>query len=270
MPGKNWTEVLCAAMTRLLTETGVRIFTSSRVSRIATSSHRVVEITTEGGATLGGDVFVSTLPTELLTRLVPDENSPYLREIRYTALTSVIGATAVRPTPDFYWMNLFSPERAASGLFLLNSLNPTLGTPGVTYANFVTHTRSRHLPFFRDHPGDEVGNLYFADFRSVFGQDMAPTWIQVNRVPMYSPVFVKGYRNPPVHSTSSSNLFFAGNFRTHPSVVSTGTALQSGLDAAQAILQDHPAPNDIWTRAAHFRLPGGVLAPHASGLLSWI
>jgi hypothetical protein len=53
---------------------------------------------------------------------------------------------------------------------------------------------------------------------------------------MYSPVFLRGYRNPPVRSESWPNVFFAGNYRTFPSIASTGTALQSGLDAAASAL----------------------------------
>lgn len=267
LPEHNWTEVLCEALTHMLLEAGVHVSTSARIVRIATSERGVTEVTTEAGAILGGDVFVSTIPTEILIRILPGEMSPNLRDVTYTALTSVIAATRARLPEDFYWMNLVEPDRAASGLFLLNSLNPTLGQPGETYANFVTHTGSRNLPFFRDLSEEQVCALYAADFRAVFGQELAPRWVQVNRVPMYSPVFVKGYRNPPVRSTSFPNLYFAGNFRTHPSVASTGTALQSGLEAAQAIL-GRDGRNDLWSQAPRFRLAGGALGLRAGELLA--
>jgi uncharacterized protein with NAD-binding domain and iron-sulfur cluster len=66
-------------------------------------------------------------------------------------------------------------------------------------------------------------------------------------------VFTRGYRNPPPRSASWSNLYFAGNYRTFPSVVSTGTALRSGLETAQAMLQDHGDATDLLARADAFR-----------------
>ena len=55
---------------------------------------------------------------------------------------------------------------------------------------------------------------------------------------MYSPVFFRHYRNPPIRSTTWSNLWFAGNYRTFPSIVSTGTALGSGVETGAAMAPD--------------------------------
>ena len=52
-------------------------------------------------------------------------NTPYLASIRYTALVSVVCASRQRVSPDFYWMNLASPDHAACGIFMLNSLTLT-------------------------------------------------------------------------------------------------------------------------------------------------
>ena len=64
-------------------------------------------------------------------------------------------------------------------------------------------------------------------------------WSRLTRLPMYSPRFLTGYRNPPVRSTTFHNVYFAGNYRTFPSISTTGTALGSGIDAGEAILADH-------------------------------
>ncbi len=255
LPGRNWTEVLCSGLTRQLAEMGVSIHTRARITRIATSGASLREVELESGDRFGADFFVSTIPPEILLKLLPDESSPGMREISYTALSSVICATAQRPNPDFYWMNLVSQDRAASGIFMLDSLNPTLGTVGESYVNFVTHTRSRALPFFSQTSEQELIDRYRADYREVFGEELEARWIQVNRVPMYSPVLVRGYRNPPLKSTSFSNLYFAGNYRTFPSVVTTGTALHSGLEAAEALLAAEPDHVDVMKQVARFRPP---------------
>ena len=79
----------------------------------------------------------------------------------------------------------------------------------------------------------------------MFGFELEPFWTHIARVPMYSPVFVRGFRNPPLRSASWENVYFAGNYRTFPSIVSTGTALGSGLETAAALLGDLGARTDL-------------------------
>ena len=270
IPGASWTEVLCQGLADHLARLGVRLVTAAQVTGFHVRAERVFEVRTAAGETIGADAFISTIPTESLTSLLPEEDSPAIREVKYTALTSVICAAPKLRDADFYWMNLVSLERTASGLFLLDALNPTLGLPGESYVNFVTHTRSRTLPFFAQSSEDELCARYLADFHEVFGVALQPRWTQVNRLPMYSPVFVPGYRNPNVRSARFRNLYFAGNYCTFPSVASTGTALYSGLLAANAILQGGPGYENVALAADGFqprRFRSGLLGhgPAAEG-----
>ncbi len=73
---------------------------------------------------------------------------------------------------------------------------------------------------------------------------------------MYSPVFGTSFRNPPIASATWRNVYFAGNYRTFPSVLSTGTALASGLAAADVILQTHGRRSDLPDAVAAFTLAG--------------
>jgi hypothetical protein len=93
------------------------------------------------------------------------------------------------------------------------------------------------------------------DFRSVFGFELNPHWTHISRVPMYSPVFVRSFRNPPIRSTSWRNLYFTGNYRTFPSVASTGTALGSGIETGAALLHDLRQQTDLVDSIGRFRLP---------------
>jgi hypothetical protein len=88
----------------------------------------------------------------------------------------------------------------------------------------------------------------------VFGCNLEPFWTNVARVPMYSPVFGRSYRNPPIRSASWQNVYFAGNYRTFPSIVSTGTALGSGVAAAGALLQEQGRSTTLPGAIARFRL----------------
>lgn len=253
IPNGNWTKVLCEGIARLLIEHGVTVRLNAAVSRLVTRDGRVCEAELNTGERIGGDHFVSTIPTEIYLRLLAGDRTPELDRIRYSALISVVCATRQRVDDQAYWINLASLDRTAGGIFLLSSLNPTIGLPGDTCVNFVTHLRGRDRPLFRA-SDDELLGAYRDDFRAVFGYDLEPFWTHIARVPMYSPVFVRNFRNPPLRSASWENVYFAGNYRTFPSIVSTGTALGSGLETAGALLADLGVRSDLAAQAAGFRL----------------
>lgn len=252
IPGANWTTVLCEGVTRLVTEAGVKVRTKASVAGLSRSGGRVRSVDLADGERIEADLVVSSIPAEVYMGLVPEDQTEQIAAIRYTALVSVIAASRKKVSPDFYWMNLASLDRAACGVFLLNSLNPSIGAPGDSCVNFVTHLNSRSRPFFGK-SDDELIAGYLEDFRAIFGFDLDPHWTNIARIPMYSPVFTRGYRNPPPRSSTLGNVYFAGNYRTFPSIVSTGTALWSGLETADVILQEHGLPADLAHAARSFR-----------------
>ena len=51
-----------------------------------------------------------------------------------------------------------------------------------------------------------------------------------------------------------TNVYFAGNYRTFPSIASTGTALASGLETGEAILQERGRATELRRLARTLRL----------------
>ncbi len=253
IPQANWTKVLCDGVSRLVEEAGVRVKLGARISALRMREARMFAIELADGEAIDGDLFVSNLPTETYRRLSPEDRTPALGAIRYSALLSFICATRRPLSPEFYWLNLSPGETTASAIFQLSALNPTIGAPGETCLNFVTHLRSRERPLFRL-PEEELRKLYESDFRRVFGRPLEPAWTHLTRVGLYAPIFDPGYRNPPVRSSTFANLYFAGNYRTYPSIASTGTALGSGIEAGEAILRAHELTSDLGELARSFRL----------------
>lgn len=238
VPGADWTRLLCEGLAAKLGASGVAVRTRAPVAALESAGGRILAARLAGGARLEADAFVSALPTDVYCRLAPEDRTPGVASIRYTALLSVICARPAGDLPDFYWLNCLTPGRAASGLFRLDSLNPTLGAPGETCLDFVTHLASRARPLFALED-DALLERYAADFRALFARELAPRWVKVNRLATYSPVFDREFRNPPVGSATWRNVWFAGNYRTFPSVASTGTALRSGFEAAAAAAAAH-------------------------------
>jgi protoporphyrinogen oxidase len=255
IPGANWTKVLCDGVSRLLREAGVTVRLNTTIRRLTSADGQVREAELDTGERIGGDLFVSTVPTEVYTRLVGGDRTEAVDDIRYSALISLVCATRQPVDATAYWINLASLDRTACAIFLLSALNPTIGGPGETCVNFVTHLRGRDRPLFHA-SDDELLARYRSDFRAVFGFELEPFWTHVARVPMYSPVFGRRFRNPPVRSASWENVFFAGNYRTFPSIVSTGTALGSGLETGEAILAQVGRAGALARQAGQFRLGG--------------
>jgi protoporphyrinogen oxidase len=251
IPGANWTTVLCDRLTALTRDAKVQILTDATVERLQVDGDRIRAVELADGRSIPGDLFVSTLPTEAYSRMLPADST--LGAVRYTALVSAVCATRQRINPDFYWLNLTSLNHSACGIFLLSSLNSTIGAAGETCVNFVTHLNSRDCAFFKL-GDDELIEAYTRDLEAVLGCSLEPSWVRIARVPMYSPIFHRGYRNPPVQSARFTNMYFAGNYRTFPSVASTGTALYSGLQTGCEILRQHAQQSDILERIASFRL----------------
>jgi protoporphyrinogen oxidase len=233
IPRTNWTTVLCQGMARLLADAGVKVRVSTSVESLETSGSQVTGVKLSTGERLEADVLVSALPLTTYLKLAPDDDTSDLRDVRYTALLSTLCATNQRVDADFYWMNLSSLDRSACAIFNLTSLNPSIGGPGETCFNFVTHLRGPTGLF--ELSDEDLASRYRDDFRAVFGQELVAKWTVVNRVRAYSPIFTPGYRNVPVVSQRFSNVYFTGNYRTFPSITSTGTALGAGLDTAAAI-----------------------------------
>ena len=252
IPGCNWTKVLCDGVARLLVDSGVSLRPGTRVRSAVSRGDRIVEIELDDGQRAGADLFVSTLPTEVYRKIASGDRTTELEAIGYTAIISAICVTQQQLRPDFYWMNLASPACSACGLFRLESLNPTIGAPGETCLNFVTHVPDRNHDFFL-RSDESLMTGFLADFRQIFGFELEIAWSRLMRLPMYSPRFVTGYRNPPVRSTTFRNVYFAGNYRTFPSIATTGTALGSGIEAGEAILADHGQASDLAASVSVFR-----------------
>ena len=253
IPGANWTKLLCDGVTQSVIDLGVSVRVRAEIAKLHVEGQRACAVELSGGERIGGDLFVSTIPTNRYCSLVPSDHTRDLSSIRYTALISVVCATHQRIDPDFYWMTITSAGFTASGIFLLNSLNPTIGGPGENVINSMRHLGSCDNPLFRISDGELLAR-YTADFEKIFGFKLRAFWVNVSRVPMYSPIFHRDYRNPPVKSETWKNLYFAGNYRTFPSTASTGTALSSGLETGRVILRDFGQDSELHEVARNFRL----------------
>ncbi|MDH3786820.1 MAG: FAD-dependent oxidoreductase, partial [Acidobacteriota bacterium] len=255
IPGHNWTQVLCHRLTRALLDRGITVRTRASVAEISYDDDRVRSVTLEDGQTLSADEFIFTIPTETTTRLLPEDRTRTLRSIRYTAILSAIVTTRQPISPRFYWLNLLERRQASTGIFMLDALNPTIGRRDDISLNFTTHLSGRDHPMYAL-SDEELLQRYSNDFEELFGAPLVTDWSRLVRVPMYSPIFHRDYRNPPIRSETYRNVWFAGNYLTHPSIASTGTALLSGVRTAEALIGDDREASPLSAAIVRFRLRG--------------
>jgi len=149
IPGCNWTKVLCDGLGERLADAGVRVLLGAGARRLHGRGALIEALELAGGERLQADAFISTVPPPSYLRMVSADATPGLERIRYTSVVSAICATHQRLAPDFYWLNLLSLEHSACGLFVLSSLNPSIGAPGETCLNFVTHLGGAERALFR-------------------------------------------------------------------------------------------------------------------------
>ena len=253
VPNANWTKILCDGMVRMLEDMGVKVRTRAAISAIHADEGRINEIELSDGERVGGDIFVSSIPTNFYSSMLPQDDTAGLREVEYTALISVICATDQQIDPEFYWMNLPSLDHAACGIFKLDSLNPEIGRPGDACINFVTHLNNRGMDMF-SMSDEELIKVYSEDFKRIFGVELKARWFNIARVPEYSPILYKNFENPLARSTHFNNVYFAGNYRTFPSIVSTGSALGSGVEAGKLILEHNGQSSTVDDLMGRFQL----------------
>jgi protoporphyrinogen oxidase len=244
VPNENWTKIVCDGMVHLLEEEGVKVRTNAAISNIHTDGQRITEVELSNGEKVSGDIFVSTIPTNYYSSILPEDETHGLREVKYTALISAICATDQEIDPEFYWMNLSGCDHAACGIFKLDSLNPAIGRSGDACINFVTHLNNRGMDMF-SMSDEELIEAYSADFKRVFGMELKARWFNIARVPEYSPILYRNFQNPLPKSTHFNNVYFAGNYRTFPSIVSTGSALGSGVEVGKLILENHGQSSSV-------------------------
>jgi protoporphyrinogen oxidase len=239
MPNDDWVSVLIETLHERLLDTGVtiRLQTGAERLRMNDRKSRITAVITDAGEVIPTRAVVGALAPPLLERLTGDVSDPQLSSIQYTGVVSTVMATRQDIPLDRYWTNFLRPNMSFGGIFRLDLLNDSLGHPGMKLLNFCTHVRDRGDRSMLRWEPEEIEQTYRTDFERCFSIQLDPEWSHTSRVPYYSPVFVDGYTNPPVTHCQLRNLFLAGNHRTFPVLATTGSAMGSGMEAAEAAIQ---------------------------------
>jgi len=236
VPGTDWTKLLVDKMVARFQELGghLKLNTPALKITLPDATHQNVEFAT--GQNISSDILLNTAPPHLLLKMLP-LTEPQLEKITYLDALSLIVETNQKLPRELYMLACLKPRYSFGGIFALSSLNSTLGVRNGTVLNFFT-TLTPKYEHLRDVSSEALLALYQADFQKLFGFRLEPEWHHLTLIKNYSPRFLKDYKNPAARS-SIPGVYLAGNYRSHPAITSTGSALASGEETAGCIIHDY-------------------------------
>lgn len=239
LPGQDWTKVLIEKMAERVKELGGEIITSAQVTKVRINQNKITGITyiyQNQSRDLNGEIVINTAPPHVFLSLCDYPDSK-LEKIEYLDALSLILETEQKLPRELYLLSCLRPRYSFGGIFMLSSLNQTIGVRHGTIINFFT-TLSPNYEYLRSYDSDKLLAIYQRDFEKIFGFQLKPLWHHLTLIKNYSPKFLNNYQNPEIRG-KISGLYFAGNYLTYPIITSTGSAIASGERAADYILQDY-------------------------------
>jgi protoporphyrinogen oxidase len=186
-------------------------------------------------------VVVSTLPIPVFLQIsegLPSDYAELLGNIRYKASLCACLALSRRISP-FYWLNVMDLNRYPFvGAFEHGHLNRNLKWPGlmylVKYLDVTDYFWRKYDREIIEEFLDGLSNIFDADLKG----DLL--WWRLHRAEYSTPIFAPDYGRYKPHVRSPiKGLYIGGISRTYPQDRYMGTALKTGLEAAQAIINDH-------------------------------
>ena len=244
LPGTDWTKILTDKMVERFQGLGGIIITEAKVKKINLENGQFKNAVYQKDSKdnlLDGEVLINTAPPHVFLSLC-DYHNKELEKIKYLDALSLILETEQKLPRELYLLSCLKPRYSFGGIFMLSSLNNTIGVQNNnTVINFFT-TLSKNYEYLRNKSSEELLEIYQKDFEKIFGFRLNPLWHHLTLIKNYSPEFLKGYLNPNQRG-NIKGIYFAGNYLTYPIITSTGSAIASGERVAKYIIKDyHHAP----------------------------
>ena len=239
IPSTDWTKVVIDALEDKVKSLGGKIITKARVKKINLKKNLVTGITyvqDEKDLEVPGNIIVNTAPPHIFLSFL-DYSDESLKSFEYLDALSMIVETKQKLPRELYLLSCLNPRYSFGGIFMLSSLNSTIGVENGTVINFFT-TLSQKSEYLRKKTASEILEIYKRDFEKLFGFTLKPEWYRLNLIHNYSPKFLRGYRNINQRGVIKG-LYFAGNYLTYPIITSTGSAFASGEKVAKYIMHDY-------------------------------
>lgn len=220
---------------------GGRIETSARVDEIARHPDGSVRSLTWSGRTEPFDAVISTIPFQLLRRLIRDSDDPYFHQLdraEYFGVTCMVARTKRQLTPHF-WLNINDDRIEIPGIIEYTNLNPL---------PYLDGDRLLYVPQYLDTDDprfgwsdDEYLERYFRYLRLI-----SPSWRESDVVEAH--VFRNTHAQPlcnlgfhetmPSMRTPVRGLYVTDSYLLQPDDRTVSNSLEMGRQATELLLED--------------------------------
>ena len=212
---------------------GGKITTGCEVTQIKRKDSSF-DVSSPGGS-FNFNYVVSTIPAPILANVCKDLPEPFIQQLSKIQYRGVICVTYWLPkkSSDYYWLIMLDKQSPFVACFEHANLNPYMPQGGLVYAVAYCASESEVWQM----SDEEIARLFSRDLPKALKNFSQWTEFKVYRSAWATPVFVKGYWNPPL-ITPLPNLYLAGISRIFPDIRSMGPAMKTGVEAAQGVLSD--------------------------------
>jgi protoporphyrinogen oxidase len=219
------------------------IKTGARVTRIATKNGQIDRVEYEEdrkAQEVKSDIVVTTMPIPVLLDVsdeLPENYTRSLRNIRYKASLCITFAFSERVSP-FYWLNIMDLQKHPfAGAFEHSYLNNELKWPSTVYTIKYLDVKDS----FWIKSDQEIAEEFLMHLAGILDCDLKEKllWWRLHRAEYSTPVFVPSYgKLMPQAKSPIEGLYIGGISRTYPRDRYMGTAILTGIEAAEAVLAD--------------------------------
>ncbi len=221
-----------------LKEHGVKIFTGANIYKIENEKKkRIYFMHGTKQEVVEADAVISTIAPRVFLKLVPnisEELKAKMEKIKYLSCTCLAVGLSKKFT-DRYWINILEKDVSVSAIFCRSNLYEDSAPQGKSVMYIITYMK--HGEEFFSKSDEEIKKIYLDFSERVFpGFNQAVEWERLAKLEWVEAIYDMDYENPPI--TDGNGFYFAGIYRFFPKIRNVASALESGIEAAEKIIED--------------------------------
>ncbi len=222
-----------------LKEHGVKIFTGASIYKIENNEKkkRIFFMNGTKQEVVEADAVISTIAPRVFLKLVPNvskELKERMEKIKYLSC-SCLAVGLNKKFTDRYWINILEKDVPVSAIFCRSNLYEDSAPQGKSVMYIITYMKHGEDFWFKSE--DEIKKAYTDYAERIFpGFKQAIEWERLAKLEWVEAIYDMDYENPPI--TDGNGFYFAGIYRFFPKIRNVASALESGIEAAEKILED--------------------------------
>ena len=222
-----------------LKERGGKIFTGANIYKIENNEKkkRIYFMNGTKQEVVEANAVISTIAPRVFLKMVPNipkEAREKMEKIKYLSCTCLAVGLSKKFT-DRYWINILEKDVSVSAIFCRSNLYEDSAPAGKSVMYIITYMKHGEDFWFKSE--DEIKKTYIDYAERIFpGFKQAIEWERLAKLEWVEAIYDMDYENPLI--TDGSGFYFAGIYRFFPKIRNIASALESGIEAAEKILED--------------------------------